>query len=159
MRCIGLSAYSKRAPTFFTKYVPSRSFGSHVTWNSAMPDPNMWCCILLFLCTLGDTHSVDDFNRDLCVVCEVGMTSTNVYLCVCMYGSTIHGKINSDTSHTTHNSLLKSSTLLVSPCSSPFFNCTKGFFPKNSMANLSKRLLSLGVYLKIIELCSDSNVF
>ena len=36
----------------FTKYVPSRSFGSHVTWNSAVPDPNVWCCILLFLCTL-----------------------------------------------------------------------------------------------------------
>ena len=27
--------------------------GSHVTWNSAVPDPNVWCCILLFLCTLG----------------------------------------------------------------------------------------------------------
>ena len=26
--------------------------GSHVTWNSAVPDPNVWCCILLFLCTL-----------------------------------------------------------------------------------------------------------
>ena len=37
---------------FFTKYVPLRSFGSHVTWNSAVPDPNVWCCILLFLCTL-----------------------------------------------------------------------------------------------------------
>ena len=45
--------YSKRARTFFTKYVPSRSFGGHVTWNSAVPDPNVWCCILLFLCTLG----------------------------------------------------------------------------------------------------------
>ena len=27
--------------------------GSHVTRNSAVPDPNVWCCILLFLCTLG----------------------------------------------------------------------------------------------------------
>ena len=44
--------YSKRARTFFTKYVPSRSFGGHVTWNSAVPDPKVWCCILLFLCTL-----------------------------------------------------------------------------------------------------------
>ena len=48
--------YSKRARTFFTKYVPSRSFGGHVTWNSAVPDPNVWCCILLFLCTLGSTR-------------------------------------------------------------------------------------------------------
>ena len=48
--------YSKRARTFFTKYVPSRSFGGHVTWNSAVPDPNVWCCILLFLCTLGGTE-------------------------------------------------------------------------------------------------------
>ena len=48
--------YSKRARTFFTKYVPSRSFGGHVTWNSAVPDPNVWCCILLFLCTLGCVH-------------------------------------------------------------------------------------------------------
>ena len=47
--------YSKRARTFFTKFVPSRSFGGHVTWNSAVPDPNVWCCILLFLCTLGST--------------------------------------------------------------------------------------------------------
>ena len=48
--------YSKRARTFFTKYVPSRSFGGHVTWNSAVPDPDVWCCILLFLCTLGRCH-------------------------------------------------------------------------------------------------------
>ena len=47
--------YSKLARTFFTKYVPSRSFGGHVTWNSAVPDPNVWCCILLFLCTLAGT--------------------------------------------------------------------------------------------------------
>ena len=45
--------YLTRARTFFTKYVPWRSFRSHVTWNSAVPDPNAWCCILLFLCTLG----------------------------------------------------------------------------------------------------------
>ena len=64
--------YSKRARTFFTKYVPSqygmvlwqpskrepvhvpsRSFGGHVT---AVPDPNVWCCILLFLCTLVRTE-------------------------------------------------------------------------------------------------------
>ena len=31
--------------------------GSHVTWNSAVPDPNVWCCILLFLCTL-DTRQL-----------------------------------------------------------------------------------------------------
>ena len=57
MTCFSCAAmvfrYSKRARTFFTKYVPSRSFGGHVTWNSAVPDPNVWCCILLFLCTLG----------------------------------------------------------------------------------------------------------
>ena len=32
----------------------------------------------------GDTNRVDDFNREVCVVCEVGVTNTNVYLCVCM---------------------------------------------------------------------------
>ena len=57
MTCFSCAAmvfrYSERARTFFTKYVPSRSFGSHVTWNSAVPDPNVWCCILLLLCTLG----------------------------------------------------------------------------------------------------------
>ena len=31
------------------------AFGSHVTWNSAVPDPNVWCCILLFLCPLDTT--------------------------------------------------------------------------------------------------------
>ena len=29
------------------------AFASCVTWNSAVPDPNVWCCILLFVCTLG----------------------------------------------------------------------------------------------------------
>ena len=56
MTCFSCAAmvfrYSKRARTFFTKYVPSRSFWGHVTWNSAVPDPNVWCCTLLFLCTL-----------------------------------------------------------------------------------------------------------
>ena len=56
MTCFSCAAmvfrYSKRARTFFTKYVPLRSFGGHVTWNSAVPDPNVWCCIVLFLCTL-----------------------------------------------------------------------------------------------------------
>ena len=33
---------------FYLKWV----FGSHVSWNSAVPDPNVWCCILLFLHTL-----------------------------------------------------------------------------------------------------------
>ena len=56
--------YSKRARTFFTKYVPSRSFGGHVTWNSAVPDPNVWCCILLFLCTLVATQSL---SRGFCM--------------------------------------------------------------------------------------------
>ena len=28
------------------------AFGSHVTWNSAVPDPDVWCWIFLFLCTL-----------------------------------------------------------------------------------------------------------
>ena len=50
--------YSKRARTFFTKYVPSRSFWSHVTWNSAVPDPIVWCCILLFLYTLGTIQNI-----------------------------------------------------------------------------------------------------
>ena len=60
MTCFSCAAmvfrYSKRARTFFTKYVPSRSFGGHVTWNSAVPDLNVWCCILLFLCTLGEMN-------------------------------------------------------------------------------------------------------
>ena len=60
MTCFSCAAmvfrYSKRARTFFTKYVPSRSFGGHVTWNSAVPDPDVWCCILLFLCTLGISY-------------------------------------------------------------------------------------------------------
>ena len=30
--------YSKRARTFFTKYVPSRSFGGHVTWNRRLAE-------------------------------------------------------------------------------------------------------------------------
>ena len=30
---------------FYLKWV----FGSHVSWNSVVPDPNVWCCILLFL--------------------------------------------------------------------------------------------------------------
>ena len=51
--------YSKRARTCFTKYVPLRSFGSHVTWNSAVPDPDVWCCILLFLCTLVGSCQAD----------------------------------------------------------------------------------------------------
>ena len=34
-------------------FLPNRCLGSHVTWNSAVPDPNaVWCCILLFYCTL-----------------------------------------------------------------------------------------------------------
>ena len=33
------------------------AFGSHVTWNSAVPDPNVWCCVLLFLCTLDTMHT------------------------------------------------------------------------------------------------------
>ena len=41
------------------------------------------------------------------------------------------------TSHTTHNCLLKSSTLLVSPCSSPFFNCIKGCF--DSVTSFQKK--------------------
>ena len=32
------------------------AFGSHVTWNSAVLDPTVWCCILLFLCTLDVTR-------------------------------------------------------------------------------------------------------
>ena len=43
----------------------------------------------------GDTNSVDDFNRQLCVVCEVEVTNTDVYLCAWMYGSTILAKTNS----------------------------------------------------------------
>ena len=37
-------------------------FESHVTWNSAVPDPNVWRCILLFLCTLA---SIYDFHERL----------------------------------------------------------------------------------------------
>ena len=56
--------YSKRARTFFTKYVPSRSFGGHVTWNSAVPDPNVWCCKLLFLCTLVNSNCLFLHSHD-----------------------------------------------------------------------------------------------
>ena len=42
----------------------------------------------------GDTNSVDHFNKQLCVVCEVGVTNTNVFPCACMYGSTILTKID-----------------------------------------------------------------
>ena len=31
-------------------------FGGHVTWNSAVPDHNVWCC--MFLCTLATVESV-----------------------------------------------------------------------------------------------------
>ena len=48
MRRDGLSILKVCSYTFYLKWV----FGSHVTWNSAVPDPNVWCCILLFLCTL-----------------------------------------------------------------------------------------------------------
>ena len=47
MTCFSCAAamvfrYSKRARTFF--YLKCAS-GKHVTWNSAVPDPNVWCCI------------------------------------------------------------------------------------------------------------------
>ena len=48
MRRDGLSILKACSYIFYLKWV----FGSHVTWNSAVPDPNVWCCILLFLCTL-----------------------------------------------------------------------------------------------------------
>ena len=35
-----------------------------------------------------DNNSVDYFSRQLCVMCEVKVTSTDVFLCACMYGST-----------------------------------------------------------------------
>ena len=38
--------------------------GSHVTWNSAVPDPNVWCCILLFLCTLGKMQKWRNFTEE-----------------------------------------------------------------------------------------------
>ena len=37
----------------------------------------------------GDNNSVDYFSRQLCVMCEVKVTNTDVFLCACMYGSTI----------------------------------------------------------------------
>ena len=41
----------------------------------------------------GDNNSVDYFNRQLCVMCEVKGTNTNMFLCACMYGSTILTRI------------------------------------------------------------------
>ena len=46
--------------------------GSHVTWNFAVPDPNVWCCILLFLCTLDDRHDS-----------MMHMTSSPSLVCLC----------------------------------------------------------------------------
>ena len=69
MTCFSCAAlvfrYSKRARTFFTKYVPSNSFRSHVTWNSAVPDLNVWCCILLFLCTLAVGHWYGEISSNV----------------------------------------------------------------------------------------------
>ena len=42
----------------------------------------------------GDTNSVDHFNKQFCVVCEVRVTNTNMFLCACMYGSTILAKLD-----------------------------------------------------------------
>ena len=41
-------------------------FGSHVTWNSAVPDPNVWCCILLILCTLDGYYSPFEKKKKAC---------------------------------------------------------------------------------------------
>ena len=41
----------------------------------------------------GDNNSVDYFNRQLCVMCEVKGANTNMFLCACMYGSTILTRI------------------------------------------------------------------
>ena len=41
----------------------------------------------------GDNNSVDYFSRQLCVMCEVKGTNTNMFLCACMYGSTILTRI------------------------------------------------------------------
>ena len=48
MRRDGLSILKACLYIFYLKWV----FGSHFTWNSAVTDPNVWCCIRLFLCTL-----------------------------------------------------------------------------------------------------------
>ena len=63
--------YSKRARTFF--YLKC-AFQSHVTWNSTVPDPNVWCCILLFLCTLDHTYMA--VHHGLCLLLLAG-ASTN----------------------------------------------------------------------------------
>ena len=48
MRRDGLSILKACSFIFYLRC----AFGSHVPWNSAVPDPNMWCFIVLFLCTL-----------------------------------------------------------------------------------------------------------
>ena len=50
----GLSVLKACSYIFYLKW----AFGRHVTWNSAVPDPNVWCCILLFLCTLGVSYKL-----------------------------------------------------------------------------------------------------
>ena len=52
MRRDGLSVLKACSYIFYLEW----AFVSHVTWNSAVPDPNVWCCILLFFCTLGTTR-------------------------------------------------------------------------------------------------------
>ena len=48
MRRDGLSILKAWSYIFY----PKCAFRSHVTWNSAVPDPTVWCCILLFLCSV-----------------------------------------------------------------------------------------------------------
>ena len=57
MRRDSLSILKACSYIFYLKWV----FGSHVTWNSAVPDPNVWCYILLFLYTL-DESCLGDYH-------------------------------------------------------------------------------------------------
>ena len=49
----GLSILKACSYIFYLKWV----FGSQVTWNFVVPDPNVWWWILLFLCILVETNS------------------------------------------------------------------------------------------------------
>ena len=60
----------------------------HGVWNEVTQSKTVFCTVRNGE-DQGDTNSVDDFNRQLCVVCEVGVTKANVYLCAYMYGSTM----------------------------------------------------------------------
>ena len=63
MRRGGLSILKACSYIFYLKC----AFGSHVTWNFAVLDPNVWCCILLSFCALDTSYLF--WRRFLAVSC------------------------------------------------------------------------------------------